>query len=149
MASGVWGIFQQKARHDGPGRVWGQDFFRGPAAGRAGSLWDAEGVNSKHNGMSWQGRGLVPKSGARCPLRYWRASEVVFSLLCHWARQEGVAGGSGRGRWRPTLWGHGGHFNPLLLGQEIKRFLLYFSKCPAASCSAWMTAVWAQVLFLA
>lgn len=34
------------------------------------------------------------------------------------------------------LWGPRGHFNPLLLGQEIKRFLLYFSKFPAASCFA-------------
>lgn len=50
----------------------------------------------------------------------WRAIEPDF---------RGVMG-------EALLWGPGGHFNPLLLGQEIKRFLLYFSKFPAASCFA-------------
>lgn len=50
----------------------------------------------------------------------WRAIEPGF---------RGVMG-------EAPLWGPRGHFNPLLLGQEIKRFLLYFSKFPAASCFA-------------
>lgn len=114
------------------------------------------GVNEANQGVEWA-RGTM--SGGRMQQRKRSVFEMQRGLI--WAtigwtdRAQDLLQRAGLGQQRPAgscsawraiepgfrgvmgealLWGPGGYFNPLLLGQEIKRFLLYFSKFPAASC---------------